>query len=118
MGSRRGAGSVAASIRQGDGGIFFLEGEFSFSTVPTLLRDGEQLLATHLKTETTVTMDLKGVVRSDSAGIALLVEWARHARSCGGEAVFLNIPAQMAALVCLSGLEAVLSLPRVAAPAA
>ncbi len=98
---------------RGDG-VFLLSGELSFSSVPRLLREGQRLLpreAASAEVSAGVTMDLQGVSRTDSAGLALLVEWLRDSRAQGVEINFLNIPAQMLALAHLSGLEGVLSLP-------
>lgn len=87
-------------------GEFRLVGELSFKTVPTL-GDQEGVL---FNGGDTVICDLSGIERSDSAGLALLVSWARAARSRGKSLRLRAIPAQLLSLVRVSGLEAVLPL--------
>ncbi len=91
-------------------GLFLLRGELSFSTVPGLLNEGRHLLLEASHAKAGVTIDLQKVTRTDSAGLALLVEWTRSARQQNMTINFLNTPAQMLALARLSGLEGVLSL--------
>lgn len=86
---------------------FLINGELSFASVPQLLKEGERKL---LAAGRSVTVDLRGVSRTDSAGLALLVEWTRRMRRGGHEVSFINIPQQMMALARLSGLEQVLPL--------
>ena len=68
---------------------------------PVGLREGDAL-----------DIDLSHVERSDSAGLALLVECLRHARQSGKTIRFFNIPAQMLAIARVSGLDEVLPLQR------
>ncbi len=83
-------------------------GELSFSSVPDLLKrsgivfepDDDKLL--HI--------DLAGVPRADSAGLALLVCWVRQARQRNIRVVFRNVPEQMLKIAGVSGLSAVLPL--------
>jgi phospholipid transport system transporter-binding protein len=100
----------AAQLQAQSDGLFLLSGELSFSSVPGMLSESQRLLAGHSDSISALTIDLQGVGRSDSAGIALLVEWARNAHSKNIEITFINMPAQMLALARLSGLEAVLGL--------
>ena len=50
-------------------------------------------------------VDLSGVSRSESAGVALLLEWLRQARRQHREIEFLNPPAQMRSLLKFFDLE-------------
>ena len=52
-----------------------------------------------------VTVDLGGVTNSDSAGLALLIEWIKHARTKRLQIRFRNIPEQLINLAKLSGLD-------------
>lgn len=56
-------------------------------------------------------VDLGAVERTESAGVALLLEWLRQARSRGSAIELLNPPAQLRALVRFFDLEAVLFKP-------
>jgi phospholipid transport system transporter-binding protein len=48
------------------------------------------------------------VTRSDSAGLALLIEWLRESERLGKSITFLNMPAQMQSISRLCGLDGVL----------
>ena len=52
-----------------------------------------------------IDVDLGGVGESDSAGLALLIEWLRIARQGGQSIRFANVPAQIEALARISEVE-------------
>lgn len=52
-----------------------------------------------------VTVDLAGVKNADSAGLALIFEWIKYARSKRVQLRIKNIPTQILNLATLSGLE-------------
>ncbi len=90
----------------GTGG-FRLSGALSFATVPEVLASSMNLLR---RSGASVYIDLQAVERSDSAGLALLVEWLRVARRLNKTITFRNIPPQMRAIAQVSGLEEILPL--------
>jgi len=96
------------SIRRAPDGRLLLAGELSFATVPRLWETSRNLL----REDGDLHIDLKDVQRSDSAGLALLVEWMRVARQLGKPIEFLNIPAQMLAIARVSSLDQILPLSR------
>jgi phospholipid transport system transporter-binding protein len=55
-------------------------------------------------------LDLAGITRADSAGVALLLELKRRARAAGTEVVFRNAPPQLAHLADFFRLNPVLHL--------
>ena len=59
-----------------------------------------------------LAVDLRGVERADSAGVALLVAWMRGARQAQRDIRFLNMPSQMLNIARVSGLDAILPLAR------
>ena len=85
-----------------------LVGDLSFRTVPGLLEASLDMI----REVPEITVDLADVERSDSAGVALLVEWMREVRSQGKSITYLNIPSQMLAIARVSSLDAVLPLVR------
>lgn len=89
-----------------DGGTIRIEGELGFQNVAELNPQGQALIAS----ATSLEFDLAGVVRVDSAGLALLVEWMRNAQTSGKSIRFLNVPPQMLAIARVSGLDQVLPL--------
>lgn len=76
-------------------------GPLTFETVGNLWRDARGRVATG----TVLIVDLDGVERADSAGLALLVECLRAARARGGDLRFLNVPAQLVAIARTSRLD-------------
>jgi phospholipid transport system transporter-binding protein len=52
-----------------------------------------------------ITLDLGKVGNADSAGLALMLEWIKYARSKRVQLRFINIPAQILNLAKLSGLD-------------
>ncbi|MEW6354266.1 MAG: STAS domain-containing protein [Pseudomonadota bacterium] len=88
-------------------GRYVLHGALTFDTVPRLYGESDSLLN---HDAATLTLDLQGVQRTDSAGLALLMEWLRRARSRNKDIHFENIPPQMLAMARLSGLDSILPL--------
>lgn len=91
----------------GRAGWFILAGDLGFETVPALLDTGRILFEGG---SGTIHVDLAGVTRSNSAGLALLIEWLRSARRHGREIAYLNCPARMLATARVSGLDRILPL--------
>jgi len=94
---------------QGEG-IIMIEGAMTFSTVNQLLANSQ----TYFVSQSELLIDLTKVAQADSAGVALLVEWLRIAKCQQAVLNFRNIPAQMWAIIEVSGLED--RLPLVNAP--
>lgn len=89
-------------------GRYLLSGELTFDTVPAVYEQGHAMFATEAPALT--LSFINGAARTDSAGLALLVEWLREAREHGKTLRFENIPAQLKDLARVSGLERVLPL--------
>ncbi|MFQ5487526.1 MAG: lipid asymmetry maintenance protein MlaB [Gammaproteobacteria bacterium] len=90
-----------------DGSCLRLEGVLSFATVPTIVVQGATMVA---QCAPQVVIDLGGVERADSAGLALLVEWMRVARRRRKSIVFRAMPEQMLAMARVSDLDRILPL--------
>jgi phospholipid transport system transporter-binding protein len=52
-------------------------------------------------------VDLAGVTRSSSVGIALLIDWKRYGKNKNVEIDFLNVPDKMRQVIEFSGLSTV-----------
>ncbi len=87
-------------------GRFEVSGELSFDNVPALLRESVE----HFEAGKALEIDLGGIVRADSAGIALLLEWTRRARCAGKTIRFLRVPTQMLSIIEVSDLEGLLPI--------
>lgn len=84
-------------------GCYAISGELTFSTVPDLWRSRLDAVDGG-----SVRLDLAGITRVDSAGIALLIELIRAVRKRGGEVSLEHAPPQLMAIATVSGLDAVL----------
>jgi len=89
-------------------GCFILEGVLDFQSVPGIWQQGLALFAE----APSLVLDLQQVSRSDSAGLALLIEWMRFARSHNKPISFINMPSQMLAIARVSSLDNILPLSR------
>ncbi len=87
-----------------DGDILHVRGELDFDSVAELWATTEALFAD----ASLLRIDLSEVSRSNSAGVALLVQWLRQARHHQRELLFVDIPAQMCAIIRVADLETVL----------
>jgi len=85
---------------------FELSGLLTFETVP--VKFGQ--IQTLLHQQSDMIIDLSGVKRADSAGVAMIMEWVRLARQNGKHIEFLNAPDQMMSIIRMSGLEHILPL--------
>ena len=97
-----------AAVRRGADDRLVVEGELDFSTVAQLLGNAQALL----EAATELRIDLHGVTRSDSAGLALLIEWMRAAQRLNKPIQFMNTPPQMLAIARVSSLDQILHLCR------
>jgi len=89
-------------IKTNENGNYAIEGELNNQTVPDI---SKQLLTLIPAVEgKNITMDLALVSRSDSAGVALLVEVMQLAKSANLNLLFTNLPQQMKDIAGLSGL--------------
>lgn len=83
------------------GGRFLVRGELGFATVRDALEQSKSLFAEH----SIIELDLAGVTRADSAGLALLLEWVNWARNSVREITYRNIPAQVRSIAEISEVE-------------
>jgi phospholipid transport system transporter-binding protein len=82
-----------------------VKGPVTFATAGQLLEAGQAVFSS----QADVTINLHEVTSVDSAGLALLLEWLRQARSDGRAVRFVDIPEKLLAIARLSGVEALLT---------
>jgi phospholipid transport system transporter-binding protein len=87
------------------GGRFRVSGVLDAKTTPALLVASYQ----SFPKEKSIEVDFARVSESDSAGMALLIEWMRIARRQQQKLRFSNIPHQIAALARISEVEDLLA---------
>lgn len=96
-----------ASIALDDCGAITLSGDLVFATVGALLETGSRLV----QQQPQAVVDLSAVVRCDSAGLALLIEWVALATANEGRLKFRSPPEALLDIARISHVEAL--LPRV-----
>lgn len=92
--------SKLAIVNEGSG-RFLVDGDLTFSAMDKKSVSSFAFLTVAKQ----VTLDLGGVGNADSAGLALMLEWIKHARSKRVQLRFMNIPEQLLNLAKLSGLD-------------
>ena len=83
------------------GGKFSLSGRMAFDTAGQILRDSEAPFQEHTRIE----VDLSGVDRTDSAGLALLLEWITWANHTVREIRFTEMPEKIHAIARTTEVE-------------
>ena len=80
---------------------FVIDGDLTFATI-----DKQSLKSfSFLRAASEVTVDLSRVANTDSAGLALMIEWIKYARHNRTQLNFKNIPEQLLNLAKLSGFD-------------
>ena len=82
-------------------GHYVVDGNLTFSAMDKKTVNSLAFLAAGKQ----ITLDLGKVGNADSAGLALMLEWIKQARSKRVQLRFINIPAQILNLAKLSGLD-------------
>lgn len=85
-------------------GRFALTGRMTFDTAANILRESEHLFEQH----TLLTVDLSGVTQTDSAGLALLLEWITWANHTVREIRFEGMPAKIDAIARTTEVDSLL----------
>ena len=85
-------------------GKFSLVGAMNFETAEDILRASETPFDEHTQLE----IDLSGVTDSDSAGLALLLEWVTWANHSVREISFTGIPERLQAIAKTTEVEPLL----------
>ena len=97
--------SAAYELEDLGEGRYRLSGDMTFATVASILEESTALFEEH----TTLTMDLTDVEQSDSAGLALLLEWITWANHTVREIGFKNVPRKLSSIARTSDVEELLT---------
>ena len=87
----------------GDGN-FSLTGRMTFDTAGRILRESEEPFEQH----TLLTVDLSGITHTDSAGLALLLEWITWANHTVREIRFEGMPEKIDAIAKTTEVDSLL----------
>ncbi len=99
---------MTARLEKISTGHYILRGQLNFNSVPQLWSANSDLL--WADTAANLEIDLLQLERSDSSGLALLIEWYREAGQQQKKIVFVNLPVQMYEIARISGLDEILPL--------
>jgi len=86
-------------------GRIALGGEMTFDTAEKILRASEKMFEEHTQLE----VDLSDVTESDSAGLALLLEWVTWANHTVREIRFTSVPEKIHAIAKTTEVEPLLA---------
>lgn len=104
MGVRDSRGQLAPVAE----GRWSLTGALTFDSVPSLWPQGAQLLS-GTTPGMALEVDLAGVERVDSAGLALLVGWQGRAQAAGRVLRYASVPERLLAIARISEAESFLT---------
>lgn len=93
---------MQATINQQAENLYRIEGELNMQTVPDVATELAALISGLVAKE--LTFDLRAVTRSDSAGVALLVDAMQLAAARQIKLHFSHLPQQMQQISGISGL--------------
>ena len=91
---------IDVSLDRVDEGHFKIRGVLNFQTVPSVWQKSQQLF----RGCDSLAIDFAEVTHSNSAGLALLTEWLRLARTNNQTIVFHHIPTQMQEIAQVCGV--------------
>lgn len=98
---------MSVELNTDDPRSWTVTGELTFASVPEIQESSPEYFSSPPE-----TLDMAGVTRIDSAGIALVVEWSRRARLAGKSMRVVNVPAGMMSLSKTTGLISLLNIER------
>ncbi|MEA3638789.1 MAG: STAS domain-containing protein [Lamprobacter sp.] len=112
--ARQTTADQTATLTEVGPGQFALQGSLSLSSIPALARQGGRMLkamrAEHPREPVVVVIDLSGVNRSSSAGVALLLDWVEQAVRDGISLRFQHWPEAMVRIATFSNVEDLLGI--------
>lgn len=82
-------------------GRLIVSGDLNFKTVPKLWEQSLPLLAASPE----LNFDLEKITFSNSAGLALLIEWMKYAEQSSKKIHFHHIPSQLSSIIDATGVS-------------
>lgn len=104
---------MSVKIIQKQQSVYAIEGELNMQTVPEAAKQIAVLIKETASSAETFTLDLGSISRSDSAGVALLIDTMQLAKEAKRTLHFSNLPQQMQDIAGISGLLDILPLGEV-----
>ncbi|PID62728.1 MAG: hypothetical protein CSB44_03165 [Gammaproteobacteria bacterium] len=88
------------NLQAGDDALY-LGGELDFDNAAEALAS----VITHIESQGDLTIDLAGVSKSNSAGLALMIEWLARASKAGHAIQYRNVPEGLMELARVSQVD-------------
>ncbi|MCF6282027.1 MAG: STAS domain-containing protein [Candidatus Polarisedimenticolaceae bacterium] len=95
---------MSASIELTKSGAYCIQGELTLDTVTALLQQSKKLFTGQKE----ITINLAEVTHSNSAGLALLLEWLSQCKASGTTIQFKDIPDALTAIASLYNVRGLL----------
>lgn len=92
-----------------ESGTVQVSGELCMDSMIAIMAEADGMFS-NVPAGSALNVDLAGVSRSDSTGLALLLDWMRRAQQARQDITFHNMPEQMLSIARASGLEQLLPL--------
>ena|SRR5260221_8645088 len=89
-----------AAITADEKGQLIVSGELNFATIVGLWSQSLPLFTNRSH----IDIDLSQVTLSNSAGVALLIEWLKYAKQTNKAIMFHRIPAQLQSIAAVAGV--------------
>jgi phospholipid transport system transporter-binding protein len=99
-------GSAALEVVTSAPGRFTLRGALTFANARRARSEGLHALRTSSSRD--LEMDCAGIAHSDSAGLAVMLDWMAIMKRQGRPLCFSNLPAGLLAVARISGVEEML----------
>lgn len=99
---------MLVKVNKQEQGRYTIEGELNMQSVPAVSKQLVELISQLSNND--LILDLSSVSRSDSAGVALLVEAMQLAKMADLKLSFSNLPPQMKDIAGVSGLLDILPI--------
>ncbi len=96
---------MSATLQRVSDDRWRLSGTLDFETVPEL----RPRIREALRPGANVSIDLGGVTQTNSAGVALVIQWLEDARQDGASIKVINPPRAFSELIGLSNAESLLT---------
>ncbi|MGA2654575.1 MAG: STAS domain-containing protein [Gammaproteobacteria bacterium] len=97
---------MALFLNKANDNEWVLQGPLNVRTIRRIWREGYDLLE---KTQAKqITLNLQDLTQSDSASVALLIDWQRYAKQHGKTLRLHHVPEKMREIIRLSNLQNIL----------
>ena len=105
----RSGSAASVEITEISGGRVQVRGALVFATARRAREEGLRVLSAANAGQGAIDIDCSGVTASDSAGLAVLLDWLSYARKARRQLTLSNLPAPIMAVAKISNVEELLT---------